>query len=87
MANDAHAGRQNRKVDRVRAREREMLRQEEGDPDGGKPFEGVHEENRVAPCLSQGAEDIRCSNVSAPKRTDINSRDAPSKISSGKGPK
>jgi hypothetical protein len=69
----------------MRTRESEMLRQKECKADGREPFEGVHEENRIAPPLSQNAQNIRCSDVPAPSGADINARDASRKVSRREG--
>jgi hypothetical protein len=62
-----------------------VLGQKECNPDRGESFEGVYEENRVTPPLSQDAENIRCANIPAPRRTDINPRNPPSEISRREG--
>src|SRR5205085_10874742 len=57
----------------------------EGKTDGREAFEGVHEKNRITPSLSQDAQNIRCSDIPAPNRADVNSRDPPRKIARREG--
>jgi hypothetical protein len=62
-----------------------VLRQKEGKTDGCESFERVDEENRITPSLPQGAQNICCSDIPAPNRTDINPGDTSGKISRREG--
>ena len=87
MSHHAHDRREDRKVYRVGVRNRKTLRQQECKPDRCEPFEGVYEENCIAPSLSQDAQNIGCPDIPAPSRPDVNSRDTPSKIPHWEGSK
>ncbi len=44
-----------------------MFREEQRKTDGGESLERIHKKNRVTPPFSENAEDIRCSDVTAPE--------------------
>jgi hypothetical protein len=87
MPSDAYHARKNLKEDRVGTRKCEMFRQEKRETYCAKSFECVNKEDGIAPPLSENAENIRCSDIPAPSRPDVNSRDTPGKIAHREGSK
>lgn len=64
-----------------------MFRDEKSQADRSESLERIHKKDGITPPLSQNAEDIGCSDIAAPERANINSRDTSGKVSCRKGSK
>ena len=86
MPNHRHDRGEDRDILRVGLRRGPIFYQEERKPNRGESFKDIDRENRIAPSLSQNAQNIRRADVSASLRTNVNPGETPRKISCRKRP-
>jgi len=86
VPDDRHHRGEDCDVLRVGLRRGPIFYEEERNPNRGESFDDIDRENRIAPSLSQDAQNIRRADVSASLGTNVNPGNPPREISRGKRP-